>query len=148
MRVTRQIVCFLCLTLLTNSAWSASPETEVKLQELIQAIQKNERLYQSLKVELTRTHTDELTWLSIPSKERIQRVAKISLVTQGKQFREQIREEGEYAVISLLSVTGPRNFQLPTTPFLNSNPIWISVSRDKPRHSTMLPGGGSFPRAR
>ncbi len=45
-------------------------------------------------------------------------------------------------------VTGPRNFQLPTTPFLSSNPIWISVSRDKPRQSTILPGGGSFPRAR
>lgn len=100
MRVTRQIVCFLCLTLLTNVSRSAPPEMEAKLQELIQAIQKNEGLYPSLKLELTRSHTDEQAWLSIPGREPIERVAKISLVTQGKQFREQIQEEGEYAVIS------------------------------------------------
>lgn len=100
MRVTLQIVCFLCLTLLTSVSRSAPPEMEAKLQELIQAIQKNEGLYPSLKLELTRSHTDEQAWLSIPGKERIERVAKISLVTQGKQFREQIQEDGEYAVIS------------------------------------------------
>jgi hypothetical protein len=40
------------------------------------------------------------------------------------------------------------NFQLPTISLPNSNPNNISVNRDKPRHITILPGGGSEFRAR
>lgn len=100
MRVTRQIVCFLCLTLLTNVSRSAPPEMEAKLQELIQALQKNEDLYPSLKLQLTRTNTDELTMFPVPGRERVQQVAEISLLVQGRQFREQIREQGDYVVHS------------------------------------------------
>ena len=39
------------------------------------------------------------------------------------------------------------NFQLPTSCAI-PNPNWISVKRDRPRHMTMLPGGGSLARAR
>jgi MoaA/NifB/PqqE/SkfB family radical SAM enzyme len=40
------------------------------------------------------------------------------------------------------------DFQLPTTRRLNSKPRWISMSRVNPRQTTILPGGGSFARAR
>ena len=130
MRVTRQIVCFLCLTLLTSVSWSAPPEMEAKLQELIQEILKNEGLYPSLKLELTRSHTDEQAWLSIPGKERIERVAKISLVTQGKQFREQIQEEGEYAVITV-GLGRPSAKQSNPNRVKTGTEIWIEVSNGK-----------------
>ena len=42
----------------------------------------------------------------------------------------------------------PPGFQLPTTRRLNSKPRWMSMSRVSPRQTTMLPGGGSFDRAR
>jgi hypothetical protein len=47
-----------------------------------------------------------------------------------------------------LSHMGLRTFQLPISRAPIRNPSSISVSRDIPRHMTVLPGGGSFVRAR
>jgi len=41
-----------------------------------------------------------------------------------------------------------QSFQLPTTFAPRQKPRWISMSRVKPRHSTMLPGGRSRVRER
>lgn len=40
------------------------------------------------------------------------------------------------------------SFQLPTFSAPTIAPSAMSASRDRPRHMTMLPGGGSFARAR
>ena len=39
-------------------------------------------------------------------------------------------------------------FQLPTSSAATVEPSTMSVRRDMPRHMTVLPGGGSLPRAR
>lgn len=39
-------------------------------------------------------------------------------------------------------------FQLPTSWLASRKPRWISVRRDRPRQTTILPGGGSLDRAR
>src|SRR5690349_20888421 len=41
-----------------------------------------------------------------------------------------------------------RGFQLPTSSAATVEPSMMSVRRDMPRHLTVLPGGGSRPRAR
>jgi hypothetical protein len=46
------------------------------------------------------------------------------------------------------SVPVRRSFQLPTISAPTMAPSMMSVSRDSPRHMTMLPGGGSLARAR
>ena len=50
--------------------------------------------------------------------------------------------------IGLLSVTLRRGFQLPTTSICRVAPRVMSVRRERPRHMTMFPGGGSLERAR
>lgn len=105
MHVSRQslfMAGLLSVIILPGSIPAAEGESEPKqdLTRLIQKIKENERLYQNLKLQLTRTHTDELNLFLVPGKERAQRVAEISLTVEGKQFREQIREQGEFVVIS------------------------------------------------
>lgn len=109
MRVLRQslfslslVASLLAVLVLPGLVQGAEAESEQKqkLTELIQALQKNERLYQNLKLQLTRTNTDELTMFTVPGRERVQQIAEISLVVQGNQFREQIREEGDFVVHS------------------------------------------------
>ena len=52
----------------------------------------------------------------------------------------------EQAKVWIVSVS--RTFQLPTIPAVISAPSSMSVKRDRPRHITTLPGGGSLARAR
>jgi RHS repeat-associated protein len=47
-----------------------------------------------------------------------------------------------------IDVTVWPRFQLPTFPLAKINPNSMSVRRARPRHMTMLPGGGSVFRAR
>ena len=47
-----------------------------------------------------------------------------------------------------LAVSIRRSFQLPTSFGPTTAPNPMSVSRDRPRHMTVLPGGGSLARAR
>jgi hypothetical protein len=50
--------------------------------------------------------------------------------------------------LGLWLVTGADYFQLPTSLMPREAPSSISVRRERPRHRTMLPGGGSLARAR
>ena len=45
-------------------------------------------------------------------------------------------------------VSAHRTFQLPTSWLARRKPRWISVRRERPLQTTMLPGGGSLDRAR
>jgi hypothetical protein len=53
---------------------------------------------------------------------------------------------GAFAGKDLVGVAG--FFQLPTSLMPREAPSSISVRRERPRHMTMLPGGGSLARAR
>jgi transposase len=50
--------------------------------------------------------------------------------------------------IDTFTVSVRAGFQLPTSPALSMAPSLMSVRREKPRHMTVLPGGGSLARAR
>ena len=54
----------------------------------------------------------------------------------------------KHGISSATFVTLRRGFQLPTFSAPTIAPSAMSASRDRPRHMTMLPGGGSFARAR
>ena len=55
------------------------------------------------------------------------------------------RQSGVARSIEVLVDSG---FQLPTSPAATVAPSVMSVRRDMPRHITLVPGGGSRPRAR
>src|SRR4051794_9157083 len=68
------------------------------------------------------------------------------------QWRELRADRVEADVMSdirpAFAVSVRPGFQLPTSPAATVEPSVMSVRRDMPRHMTVLPGGGSRPRAR
>lgn len=57
-----------------------------------------------------------------------------------------VRQRGRPAEVGVIGSEdlGFTYFQLPTSSIAAMKPISMSVRRDKPRHMTMFPGGGSF----
>jgi transposase len=75
----------------------------------------------------------------VPSKSAEQQAAAVVLKTRALLVNQRTQ---------VINVSLRRGFQLPTFSAPAIAPSAMSASRDSPRHMTMLPGGGSFARAR
>lgn len=63
---------------------------------------------------------------------------------KGERTPDRLGYRSGYYSRTLMTVSVRVNFQLPTSRAPMMNPSSISVRRDRPRHMTVLPGGGSF----
>jgi hypothetical protein len=72
----------------------------------------------------------------------------MALWAKGQLTDDELVAAGREVAHQMASVSIRRGFQLPTTPVPIIAPSMMSVSRENPRHMTVLPGGGSLARAR